>query len=86
MFYGYCRNPADSSWTPPVTLATALACYQYCAAHQSYIEEIRITDDEDFLVLQMLHHVLRIPQADKTIKELPLSPALLASIHAQGAS
>jgi len=85
MFYGYCLNPADGSWTPPVTLATALACYQYCAAHQGYIEELRITDDEDFIVLQVRTHVLRIPQADETIKELPLSPALLAYIYVQGA-
>jgi len=86
MFYGYCLNPADGSWTPPVTLETAVACYQYCAAHHSYIEEIRITDEEDFIVLQVKNHVLRIPQADETIKELPLTPALLAYIRAGGAA
>ena len=85
MFYGYCLNPADGSWTPPVTLETAQACYLYCAIHHAYIEEIRITDEEDCIVLHTVHHVLRIPQADESIKELPLTPELLAFIHAQGA-
>jgi hypothetical protein len=86
MFFGYCLHPADGSWTPPVTLQTAVACSQYCAAHHSSIKEIRITDAADFIVLQVLDHVLRIPQADGTFQELALSPELVAHIRAEGAS
>ena len=85
MFYGHCLHPADGSWTPPISLATASACYSYCALHSSYISEIRMTDEEDFVVLLLKDRVFHIPQPNQTMKELPLTPELLAYMRAGGA-
>jgi len=82
MFLAYCLNPIDQSWTPPVHCRTAAEAYRYCALHHTYIREIRVTDTDDFIVLHMVNHVLHIPMPDGTLRELPLTPDLIAVINA----
>lgn len=72
MFLGYCLNPADQSWTPAVHLATAEEAYCYCGLHHRWASEIRITDEEDFVVLHVEDHVLKCPMPDGTLRETPL--------------
>lgn len=71
-FLGYCLNPVDGSWTPPVHLDTPEACFRYCALHHRWAPEIRITDEEDFIVLHVENHVLKCPMPDGTLRETPL--------------
>ena len=70
--FGYCLNPADGSWTPPVRLESAEAAYRYCALHHGWAPEIRITDTEDFVVLHVVDHVLICPMPDGTFRETRL--------------
>jgi hypothetical protein len=72
MFLGYCLNPADQSWTPPVHLATAEEAFHYCRLHHGWIDEIRITDADDFIVLHMVNHVLTWQMPDGTFKHISL--------------
>jgi hypothetical protein len=72
MFLGYCLNPADQSWTPPVHLATAEEAFHYCAMHHRWTDEIRITDEDDFMVLHMTNHVIKCPMPDGTFQFIPL--------------
>jgi hypothetical protein len=69
MFFGYCLNPVDQSWTPPVSLPTARDCYHYCALHHHWTPEVRITDEGDFLVLHVEDHILKCPMPDGTLEE-----------------
>ena len=73
MYLGYCLSPFDSRWTPPVHLETAEECYTYCALHHVWAQEIRICDDEDFVVLHVVDHVLKCPMPDGTLQERRLS-------------
>lgn len=76
MFYGYCLDPVSQSWTPPVSLPTARDCYQYCVLHHHLFPEVRITDESDFLVLQVDHHILKCPQPDGSLREDDLREVL----------
>lgn len=73
MFRGYCLNPADGSWTPPVHLDTPEQAYTYCGLHHIWAPEIRICDEEDFVVLEVIEHVLRCPMPDGTFLETTLA-------------
>ena len=72
MFKGYCLNPVDGSWTPPVTLKDAGAAYRYCLVHHHWSPEIRICDADDYLVLHVEHHVLKCPLEDGTLRAIRL--------------
>lgn len=80
MFFAHCLNPVDGSWTPAVSLRTAREAYQYLALHHGWTREIRIVDADDCIVLQMQDAVLKIPLPDGSLREMPLTPALLAVI------
>lgn len=82
MFFGYCLFPDGRGWTPAITLPSATAAYRYCALHAHRTREIRITDDEDFVVLHMLDQVFHIPLPDGSVRRLPLTPELRAVIDA----
>jgi hypothetical protein len=82
MFLAYRRHPVSDTWTPPVPLATAAACYRYCALHHGMTPEIRIVDEDDCIVLQMREHVLRIPLPHGRFREMPLTPLLVEVICA----
>lgn len=64
MFFGYCFPRKDGWHTPKVTLRDAEAVFRYCALQHVFFEEIRITDEGDFLVAHVLDHVCKVPQAD----------------------
>jgi hypothetical protein len=72
MFLGYCLIPINNTWTPPVRLETAEAAFMYCTLHYKWTDEIRITDEDDFVVLHMEHRTLKIPMPDGSIREHPL--------------
>ena len=71
-FTASCLNPVDGSWTPPVRLDTAEACYRSCVLHHRWAPEIRICDEEDCIVLHVENHVLTCPMPDGTLREMPL--------------
>lgn len=76
MFLGYCLNPANGSWTPPVRLETAEAAFGYCMLHYRWAPEIRICDEEDFVVLHVENYVLKCPMPDGSLKTWPLRPPI----------
>jgi hypothetical protein len=71
-FLGHCLMPGDQAWTPPVHLDAAEACFRYCLLHHRWASEIRMTDEDDCLVLHVVAHVLRCPMPDGTRRETPL--------------
>jgi len=71
-YLAYCRGPADQTWTPPVHLDTPEACLRYVYLHHGWAPEIRITDDEDFLIMHVQDHILKIPWTDETLREFPM--------------
>ena len=73
MFLGYCLHPVDGFWTPAVHLATVEEAFRYCILHHHWSLEIRITDEEDFVVLHVENHLLKIPMPDGSFKEHVLS-------------
>jgi hypothetical protein len=83
MFLGYCLNPADHSWTPAVHLKEADDCFRYCFLHYRWSPEIRITDEDDYVVLHVENSILKIPQPDQSLRELPIDNALVARFRQQ---
>lgn len=73
MFRAYCLNPEGGSWTPPVHLDTAAQAYTYCGLHHRWAHEIRVCDEEDFVVLHVVDHVLICPMPDGTFRESTLT-------------
>ncbi len=67
MYFGYCLIPFDNCWTPPVHLETAEAAFCYCKLHHRWFQEIRITDEDDFMVLHVIDHMLMYLRADGTM-------------------
>ena len=67
-YLAYCRNPVDQSWTSPVHLETPADCFRYAYLHHIWAPEIRITDDEDFLIMHVQDHILKIPWTDETLR------------------
>jgi hypothetical protein len=64
MFLGYCLDPASYTWFPPVGLTTPEECWRFCRRYHASTPEIRITDLDDYLVLHVQDHILRIPLED----------------------
>jgi hypothetical protein len=83
MFLAYCLNPVDQSWTPAVHLKEAVDCFTYCFLHYRWSPEIRVTDEEDFVVLHVENGILKIPQPDQSLRELPIDEALIARFRQQ---
>jgi hypothetical protein len=56
IFYGYCFPEPDGWHTPPVTLNGAEEVFRYTQLHgkSGLFREVRITDANDFLVVQMI--------------------------------
>lgn len=54
MFYGYCRIPAEAGggWWPPVTLNSPEEAIRYANLQKGLFPEVRITDADDFIVIQ----------------------------------
>jgi hypothetical protein len=71
-FLGYCLNPADGSWTPPVHLVTVEACSRYCVLHHRWAPEIRICDEDDFVVLYVEHSVFVVLYVEHSVLKCPL--------------
>ena len=51
MYFGYCLTP-DGYFTPKVTLQTPEDVFRYTELQRTLWEEVRITDTEDFVVVQ----------------------------------
>lgn len=75
MYLAYCLNPANGSWTPAVHLDTAEAAFRYCLLHYRWTEEIRVCDEEDFIVLHLENGVLKCPMPDGSLKTFTLPRA-----------
>ncbi len=73
MYLAYCLIPVADTWTPPVHLDTAADCLRYCVLHHRWAPEIRITDEDDFVVLHVVDHVLKCPMPDGSLRETPLA-------------
>jgi hypothetical protein len=69
---GYCLLASPDTWTPPVPLRSAEEAVRYCVLHHAWYKEIRICDDEDYVVLLVADHVLTCPMPDGTLRETRL--------------
>jgi hypothetical protein len=66
MFVGYCFDPVTATWGPPMHIPTPDACWTFCLYYHARTPEIRIADLDDFLVLHVQDHILRLPlEADQ---------------------
>jgi len=54
MFQGYCFIEKDGEHYPPVELKTVDEVYSYVNLQKIIFPEVRITDDDDFCVVQTL--------------------------------
>jgi hypothetical protein len=77
MFLAYCLNPVNQRWTPAIHLKEAAHCFRYCFLHYVWSPEIRITDEEDCIVLHVENGILKIPQPNQSLLELPIDDALI---------
>ena len=73
MYLAYCLNPANATWTPPVHLNTPEECFDYCLLHHVWALEIRVTDEDDYVVLHVEAHVMKLPMPDGTLHEFELT-------------
>lgn len=69
--------PNDLGWTPPVTLQNAEACMRYCLLHHHMFPEIRITDEDDAVVMHVRESQYVYPR-----EEAGVLPEALANIDA----
>jgi hypothetical protein len=54
VFYGYCFPERDGWHTPSVTLTSPGQVFNYVNLQKRLFDEVRITDSDDFLVVQAL--------------------------------
>jgi hypothetical protein len=63
MFYGYCFPEPDGDWhTPKVTLNSPEEVYRYTQLQGNLFREVRVTDTEDFTVVQMIDKKYTFPE------------------------
>lgn len=61
MFYGYCYPEPDGWHTPYVTLKDAGEVFCYIRLQSKLFREVRITDEDDYIVAQVIDGVIVHP-------------------------
>lgn len=72
MYLGYCFDE-NGKHTPASKLATPILAFNYCLHWHNDWPEIRITDEDDFCVMHVENHQLKIPWKDGTFKYFNLN-------------
>jgi hypothetical protein len=54
VFYGYCYTEKGGRHTPRVNLETAEDVFRYVNLQKGIFPEVRITDDDDYIVVHAL--------------------------------
>lgn len=62
MFFGYCFPEPDGWHTPAVTLNNAQEVFDYTQLQGKLFREVRITDMDDFVVVQMIDESYTFPE------------------------
>lgn len=73
MFYGYCLTPVG--WTPPVRLENAAQCFSYAMLQARFWEEVRVVDDEDYIVLHIKEQEQIFPGIEEGVTPEALAAA-----------
>lgn len=70
-FYGYCYPEPDGWHTPSVTLNTPEEVYRYTQLHgkTGMFREIRVTDSDDLMVVQMIDGKYTWPEEWKQLNK-----------------
>lgn len=61
MLFGYCFIEKDGEHCPSVTLESAEEVFAYVNLHKGFYPEMRITDEEDYTVVQTLDRKVVFP-------------------------
>ena len=62
MYYGYCYPSNDGFYTPKVSLVNPQEVFHYVMLHKGMMHEIRITDDDDFTVVNAIDGQIIFPE------------------------
>jgi hypothetical protein len=68
MYYGYCFVAIGGAYTPKVRLETPEQCFEYCKLQSQLFPEIMITDKDDFCIMHVRNHVLKVPFPDNAFR------------------
>lgn len=63
-FFAYCFDK-DDRYYPPVTLTSVEAVRAYVNLHREHFREIRITDTDDYIIVQVINGEVIWPIPDR---------------------
>lgn len=70
MFYGYCFPKSGGDWhTPKINLKTAEDVFRYTQLQGRIFGEVRVTDESDFTVVQMVNGKYTFPEEWKVFNK-----------------
>lgn len=72
MYLGYCFDE-NGNHTPASKLETPLLAFNYCFHWHHDWPEIRITDLDDYCVMHVINHQMKIPWEDGTFRHIDLN-------------
>ena len=62
MYYGYCYPTNDGFYIPKDPLVNPEEVFNYVMLHKNWMYEIRITDDDDFTVVNAIDGQIIFPE------------------------